>query len=406
MSSLIRKFTIPLSAIAFVAFFMATAFILMTKVSFADNSSSHHDGRLFTIHDRGIEKVVVSKAATIGDVLKEAGITVDDKDLVEPSVSEKLVASDYQVNIYRARPVVIVDGSTKTKVMTPYQTVSQIVESAKITLYPEDKTTLKQADDIIADGAGLQLTIDRATPFTFDLFGNTKTVRTQATTVSGMLAEKGIKIDKNDRLSVDKNAKITEGMSLRLWREGKQTVTAEVPIDFETEKVQDGDREIGYHEVRTNGEKGLRTVTYEVLIQNGKEVSRTEIASLTTKEPVKQVEVIGIKLVLPPGSHTDWMTAAGISSGDFGYVEYIVGHEGGWCPVRWQGDSGCTNHGSAPSYSGYGIVQATPGSKMASAGSDWLTNPITQLKWATGYAVGRYGSWEGAYRHWVASHNW
>jgi hypothetical protein len=43
---------------------------------------------------------------------------------------------------------------------------------------------------------------------------------------------------------------------------------------------------------------------------------------------------------------------------------------------------------------------------MASAGADWATNPVTQLKWCNGYAVGRYGSWGAAYNHWLANHNW
>jgi len=43
------------------------------------------------------------------------------------------------------------------------------------------------------------------------------------------------------------------------------------------------------------------------------------------------------------------------------------------------------------------MFQATPGTKMASAGADWLTNPVTQIRWATSYAVGRYGSWAAAY---------
>lgn len=45
-----------------------------------------------------------------------------------------------------------------------------------------------------------------------------------------------------------------------------------------------------------------------------------------------------------------------------------------------------------PSSGAYGIPQALPGSKMASAGSDWRTNPATQIVWAIGYMEDRYGS--------------
>ena len=45
-----------------------------------------------------------------------------------------------------------------------------------------------------------------------------------------------------------------------------------------------------------------------------------------------------------------------------------------------------------PSSGAYGIPQALPGSKMAKAGSDWRTNPATQIIWAVGYMEDRYGS--------------
>jgi hypothetical protein len=47
----------------------------------------------------------------------------------------------------------------------------------------------------------------------------------------------------------------------------------------------------------------------------------------------------------------------------------------------------------------YGIPQALPGSKMASAGADWATNPATQITWGLGYITGRYGTPCGAWSH-------
>jgi hypothetical protein len=105
---------------------------------------------------------------------------------------------------------------------------------------------------------------------------------------------------------------------------------------------------------------------------------------------VTQIEVVGTSLSGIKGD----MALAGIGPGDYQYVDYIVSHESGWRP-----DAGSP---SGP----YGLCQAYPGSKMASAGSDWLTNPVTQLRWCNGYALGRYGSWAAAYNHWVAARNW
>ncbi len=362
--------------------------------------------RLITLHDGGQDKGILTRAATLRDALDGAKISVDPNDIVEPGLDEKLIATTYDVNIYRARPVTVVDGSVRQKVMSPYQTAKQIAEHAGIELHDEDNSNLEANTDMVSEGAGVQLNIKRATEFTFVLYGKSITAYTQAKTIGDMLKEKKITLAANDSLSASVDIPMTKGMTVQLWRNGKQTLTEEQSVAFETEKVKDMDREVGYREVKTPGQAGKRTVTYEIDMQNGQEVSRKEIQSLVTKEPVKQVEIVGGKYALPPGSHEDWMAAAGISASDYGFVNYIILHEGGWCPVRWQGDRGCVDHGSAPSGLGYGLVQATPGNKMATAGEDWLTNPITQLRWATGYAVGKYGSWEDAYNHWLSVHSW
>lgn len=97
----------------------------------------------------------------------------------------------------------------------------------------------------------------------------------------------------------------------------------------------------------------------------------------------------------PSGSKADWMRAAGISDADFGYVDYIISHESGW-----------NYHAVNRSSGAYGLPQSLPAGKLASAGADWRDNPVTQLRWANNYAVGRYGSWEGAYHFWTVNHWW
>jgi hypothetical protein len=86
------------------------------------------------------------------------------------------------------------------------------------------------------------------------------------------------------------------------------------------------------------------------------------------------------------------MAAAGISPSDYTYVDYIVSHEGGW-RVNAYNPSGA-----------YGLCQSLPGSKMASAGADWETNPVTQLIWCNSYAQAK-GGWYASYLFWI-SHNW
>ena len=67
--------------------------------------------------------------------------------------------------------------------------------------------------------------------------------------------------------------------------------------------------------------------------------------------------------------------------------------------------SGWNVHADNPSSSAYGIPQALPGSKMASAGRDWHDNPVTQIRWGLGYIKARYGSPCGAWSF-KRGHGW
>lgn len=82
----------------------------------------------------------------------------------------------------------------------------------------------------------------------------------------------------------------------------------------------------------------------------------------------------------------------GVTSDEAEMWSSIINSESGW------------NHYIAnPSSGAYGLPQALPGSKMASHGSDWETNPYTQLAWMYDYMVARYGSISGAWSFWQAN---
>jgi hypothetical protein len=65
----------------------------------------------------------------------------------------------------------------------------------------------------------------------------------------------------------------------------------------------------------------------------------------------------------------------------------------------WNAESGWSVTASNPSSGAYGIPQALPGSKMASAGPDWQTSATTQIRWGLGYIKSLYGSPCGAWEH-------
>ncbi|AYA17004.1 lytic transglycosylase domain-containing protein [Streptomyces alfalfae] len=82
-----------------------------------------------------------------------------------------------------------------------------------------------------------------------------------------------------------------------------------------------------------------------------------------------------------------------IPADQFQCFSNIVNHESTWNYKAVNASSGA-----------YGLVQALPGSKMASAGADWQTNPATQIKWGLNYMNDRYQSPCGAWSFWQSNH--
>ena len=107
-------------------------------------------------------------------------------------------------------------------------------------------------------------------------------------------------------------------------------------------------------------------------------------------QPTPRVEV-----AQPLSDKESLMQQAGIPQSDWAATDYIVSHESSW-------NSAATN----PSSGAYGLCQALPASKMASAGDDYKSNPVTQLKWCHDYANSRYGGWWKSFAYWQANRWW
>ena len=90
------------------------------------------------------------------------------------------------------------------------------------------------------------------------------------------------------------------------------------------------------------------------------------------------------------------LAADGFGAGEWPCLDQLFTAESGW---NWSASNATSG--------AYGIPQALPGSKMASAGADWLVNPVTQIRWGLSYVESRYGSpchawsvWQGRSPHW------
>lgn len=366
------------------------------------------DSHVVSVYVDGQERIVPTRAKSVEDLLKRLKIDVEPEDIIEPKKTTPILEDNFTVNVYKARPVTVIDNGKKKTIVTAHQQPRLVVEKAGIKLYPEDAVKTEgpvdlQDNSVISE----QVFVDRAVPAYLNLYGTGVEIRTRAKTVGELLQQKNVKLGSGDTVRPALQTPLTPGTQIFVVREGKEVKTEEVAIEPPVETVEDPSLTFGVEKVREAGVPGKKLVTYELDLQNGKEVGRRVIQEVVASNPIKKVIVKGTK-PLVTGGKAEWLVAAGVSPSEYGAADYIISRESGWCPTKWQGEyGGCPAYHGAPTSSiGYGLCQATPGYKMATAGEDWAVNPVTQLKWCTNYARSKYGSWQAAYSFWSVNHWW
>jgi len=367
---------------------------------FIDTSS-----RIVILTHDGQTETIPTKERTVGAFLSKLPIKLGVGDVVEPSLSTPINQDDFRINIYRARPIEIVDGTNKIFTFSAATTPRSIAQQANVLVYPEDELNIVPTTNFLTnDSIGEQIVIDRATPVNFNLYGTPTVIRTRAKTVGELVEEKKIVLGAGDSIQPALPTPITANLEVFLTHKGTQiqTVTQQIPMPIQT--IEDGSLAYGTSAVRQQGSPGSEDLTYQVNTVNGAAVSKTLIQTVIISPPVTDIVAQGTSLSGIKGD----MAIAGIAPSDYQYADYIISNESGWCPTKAQGQYGyCPVYtGYVPSTGGYGLCQATPGIKMASFGSDWATNPVTQLEWCNSYAQRTYGSWYNAYVHWVNDHWW
>ena len=350
------------------------------------------DSHVVFLFDNGQKQTIDTKAKTVGELIQRLPLKLIPEDVVEPSADTQIVEDNFRINIYHARPVTIVDGTKKTVALTAQKSAREVAVQAGLKVNPEDIASFAQGD-IAQNVIGEKVVVARATPISLNLYGTQVPSYTQAATVGAMLSEKHIKLDNGETVNPVPKTPISPNMQIFILAKGSQVVTTEETIPAPVQNVNDITLSFGTKVVRQQGSPGKQVVTYLITEQKGVEVSRKIINQAVVQAPVTQIVAIGATIDIN-GDKTAIMAAAGISSGDYAYANFIISHESGWRPTA-----------SNPS-GAYGLCQALPGGKMASAGADWATNPITQLRWCSGYAASRYGGWGAAYNHWLANRNW
>lgn len=323
---------VTLAVLTFMA--MSNIFEHPTFADELDSIQSSSEEHFVTIYDRGAKLTIKTNAITVAEALDRAKIQLLDTDIVEPGRTDFINAEDFNINIYRSRPVLIIDGNIRKYVMTASYDPRLIAMSAGLAVYDGDDIELVPNQNFLETG--------NATAY-------------------------------------------------RITRNGGTTLTMETILPFTEETIEDSSLADGQTRLVQSGEDGRRIVKYNVGLVDGVEVSREQISEEVIVESKPRIIAVGSKKSVPPEWEicAGWAREAGVSEADLYSALTLIYHESG-CRVDAENQ-----------YSGaYGIPQSLPGSKMASAGPDWQTNPVTQIRWMISYVNGRYGGWQGALDFW------
>ncbi len=236
-----------------------------------------------TIHDQDTTVTAKTGSATIGEVLERLQINIADTDIVEPGL-DTVIEGDYNINIYRARPAIVIDGAERHYLMTASFDPRQVAEEAGLTVYDGDVVESEFNSNFLETGAA---------------------------------------------------------STYRLLRNGGRTVTVEESIAYPTEIRYDYNMPKNESYLEQAGEDGRKVNIYQVNFENNVEVSRELVSEEISKAPVAEVKVVGARPSISPerAQCAEWVRQAGVSDADLESALELIYHESG-CRVDAANPSG------------------------------------------------------------------
>lgn len=286
---------------------VAVLLVLTGAALFVAHKTHRAAGAAYVVivsHDN-VKQTVPSREPTVGTLLAKLNIKLDQGDVVEPSLATHINQDKFRINVYRAKPVQIVDGSQKVFAFSAATTPRSVAEQTGQKLYPEDRVTSAPAQNFIQTGAiGQVVTIKRSVPVQLILYGTPALTRTPADTVGTMLAEKNIKLHPGDTVQPAPTTPITPNMQVFVLRKGTSIATDQQQIPAPVQTVEDPSLTTGTSAIRQQGSPGILLITYEVDQKTG---ARKQLQSAIIQPPVTEIIAKGTAPVPQSGSLSNWL---------------------------------------------------------------------------------------------------
>ena len=350
-------------------------------------------GKTVNLRIDGQDRRVHTSAADVRGVLQAAHINVGEHDLIAPDLGSSVADGDAVV-VRRGHLLhLLVDGVARdvwVNAASVDEALNQLGYGSEALVSVSRATRLDSATSLSVTSTKL---------ITFRVDGKTVRVLSAGPTVRQALDQAKLRLAPHDQISAKVTSPLRDRQVITIHRVVYKYSVVRQDVPFDVIRQNDPNRAAGSSAVLSAGRTGVKQVTYQLRYVDGKLVARVIYDDRVIDSPVSQRTAVGTKQAPAASSGSAQQIAAGmVSARGWGNDQFN-------CLVSlWNKESGWRTDAYNPS-GAYGIPQALPGSKMASAGADWQTNASTQISWGLGYIASVYGTPCGAWAHSQAT-NW
>ncbi|WP_318184078.1 ubiquitin-like domain-containing protein [Metabacillus idriensis] len=252
-----------------------------------------------TVSLNGKEEKLRTHAGTVNELLQELDIDIKQEDEVSPSGDTK-IKDNLNVVYEASKPVQLTVNDEKRTIRTTAKTVEEFIKEQRIELTEHDKMNASLHTKI---SDNLKLNIDKAIQITLNVGDKEQQVWSTSTTVADFLKEQKVQVNELDKVEPQIHQTLSANDVVIVTRVEKVTDVVEEPVAFSVVTKNDGNISKGKQEVIEPGAEGTVAKHFEVIMENGKEVSRKLIKEETKKESQDRVVAIGSKADPKPVSN-------------------------------------------------------------------------------------------------------
>lgn len=300
-----------------------------------------------TLEVNGQAEEIRTFGGTVGDILDSHEIDVDKRDQVKPGVGTK-VDRDMTITVNTAKKVALSVDGEETNEWTNANTVGQALADLGVDAKGADLNA-KASQRLKDEGNDIEVTTSKDLTVVAD--GKDHKVSAAVGTAKEALKDTGVKLDKDDFLSVPMSAEVSDGQVLTVNRVKNDTVKDKQTIKAKVETKKSDSLYEGETKVETEGKDGEKQVTYKVKTINGEEVKKEKKGEKVLSEPKAKVVIQGTKKKEEPAD------TGGSDSGDSG--------------DSGSGDSGDSSTGGGSGSSGGSMSTAEIKAMLGGPGSKW-----------------------------------